>query len=72
VKTLWNAGWSHGKEKLGLKPDTAKGSYYFNPLTDAAGTPEQREQYPLSYPLNVWPEKGVVDGFEESGKKLGW
>ena len=24
-KTLFNAGWSHGKEKLGDKPDLAKG-----------------------------------------------
>ncbi len=25
---------SHGKEKLGNKPDVAKASYYFNPISD--------------------------------------
>ena len=33
-KSFYNAGWSHGKEKLGDKPDFAKASYYFNPITD--------------------------------------
>ena len=33
-KSFNNAGWSHGKEKLGDKPDFAKASYYFNPITD--------------------------------------
>jgi len=70
-KTLFNAGWSHGKEKLGAKPDLAKGSFYFNPLTDAPGTAEDREKYPLSYPVNVWPEDVVVSGFQQEAKELG-
>ena len=50
--SMYNAGWSHGKEKLGDKPDTAKGSFYFNPLTDAPGNDEDRAKYPVSYPKN--------------------
>ena len=30
--SMWNAGWSHGKEKLGDIPDVSKGSFYANPL----------------------------------------
>lgn len=33
--SLYNFGWSHGKEMLGARPDTHKGSYYANPLLDA-------------------------------------
>lgn len=33
-ESLYNSGWSFGKEKMGDKPDTKKGSYYFNPLSD--------------------------------------
>lgn len=34
--SLYNFGWSHGKESLGNRgPDTHKGSYYANPLLDA-------------------------------------
>lgn len=70
-KTLYNAGWSHGKEKLGDKPDFAKGSFYFNPLSDEPGTAELREKFPLSYPCNVWPDKDKMPSFEESAKDLG-
>ena len=70
-KTLYNAGWSHGKEKLGDKPDTAKGSFYFNPLSDKPGTPELRHQFPLSYPRNVWPDDEKIPGFESKAKNLG-
>lgn len=31
-ESMYNVGWSHGKEKMGDKPDTSKGSYYGNPL----------------------------------------
>jgi hypothetical protein len=55
--SLYNAGWSHGKEKLGDKPDFAKGSYYFNPITDEPGTEHDRATYPLSYPKNIWPNE---------------
>ena len=59
-KSFYNAGWSHGKEKLGDKPDFAKASYYFNPITDKPGTEEEREQYPASYPSNKWPDETKV------------
>jgi hypothetical protein len=69
-KSLYNAGWSHGKEKLGDKPDFAKGSFYFNPLTDAPGTQEERDQFPVSYPCNIWPTESMPT-FEPAAKKLG-
>jgi len=55
--SLFNAGWSHGKERLGDKPDFAKGSFYFNPLSDAPGTEEDREKFPWAMPLNIWPKE---------------
>lgn len=67
--SLYNAGWSHGKEKLGDKPDFAKGSFYFNPLSDAPGTEEDREQFPWAMPRNLWPEE--LPELEGSCKALG-
>mmetsp|Transcript_105323 Transcript_105323/g.187213 ORF Transcript_105323/g.187213 Transcript_105323/m.187213 type:complete len:378 (+) Transcript_105323:67-1200(+) len=54
--SMFNAGWSHGKEKLGDKPDLAKGSFYFNPLSDSPGTEEDREKFPWALPKNLWPK----------------
>ena len=68
--SLYNVGWSHGKEKLGDKPDWAKGSFYFNPLTDTPGSDEDRAQYPASYPCNLWPRTCIPD-FEANAKRLG-
>jgi hypothetical protein len=31
-ESMYNVGWSYGKEKLGDKPDFGKGSFYANPL----------------------------------------
>ena len=59
-ESMYNAGWSHGKEKLGDEPDFAKASYYFNPLTDKPGTDAEREKYPASYPCNKWPNEEEV------------
>lgn len=70
-KSMYNAGWSHGKEKLGDLPDYHKASFYFNPITDVPGTEEDRQRFPASYPVNKWPEEGVVDGLESLGKKMG-
>mmetsp|Transcript_5598 Transcript_5598/g.10494 ORF Transcript_5598/g.10494 Transcript_5598/m.10494 type:complete len:363 (-) Transcript_5598:177-1265(-) len=67
---MYNAGWSHGKEKLGDKPDFAKGSFYFNPLTDTPGTPELQQKYPGFFPNNVWPTEELPE-FEPAAKKLG-
>mmetsp|Transcript_3472 Transcript_3472/g.4613 ORF Transcript_3472/g.4613 Transcript_3472/m.4613 type:complete len:420 (-) Transcript_3472:21-1280(-) len=71
--SLYNAGWSHGKEKLGddKPPDTSKGSFYYNPLTDTPGTPEDRQQYPLSYPCNLWPDKDILPGFKQNACHIG-
>jgi len=70
-RSLYNAGWSHGKEKLGDKPDYAKGSFYFNPLTDTPGSEEDRARYPASYPCNIWPDESAIPGFEVAAKHLG-
>ena len=69
-ESFYNTGWSHGKEKLGDKPDFSKASYYFNPLTDLPGTPELREKYPASYPCNKWPTSACPN-FEGDAKILG-
>jgi isopenicillin N synthase-like dioxygenase len=69
--SLFNAGWSHGKEKLGDEPDTAKASFYYNPVTDLPGTVEDREKYPLSYPANKWPTEERLPNFQKHAKELG-
>jgi isopenicillin N synthase-like dioxygenase len=69
--SLFNSGWSHGKEKLGDEPDTAKGSFYYNPVTDLPGTPEDRATYPLSYPANKWPAEERIPNFKTAAKELG-
>ena len=73
-RSLYNVGWSRGKEKLGDEPDFSKGSYYFNPITDKPGTDEERETYPASFPCNIWPDEVAnrqLDGFRESARELG-
>jgi isopenicillin N synthase-like dioxygenase len=70
-QSMYNAGWSHGKEKLGDTPDFNKASFYFNPITDMPGTEEDRQRFPASYPINKWPEDGIVEGLETLGKKMG-
>lgn len=54
----YNVGWSHGKESLkpGV-PDTAKGSFYANPLQDTPTDvdPATSAQYPSYYSPNIWP-----------------
>lgn len=70
-ESLYNAGWSLGKEKLGDgEPDFAKGSFYYNPCTDKPGSELDRQTYPLSYPCNVWPDDKMPD-FEPAAKELG-
>ena len=45
--SLYNFGWSHGKEVLGSAPDTHKGSYYANPLLDApTDDPQLMHRFP--------------------------
>ncbi|GKY93754.1 hypothetical protein MPSEU_000342500 [Mayamaea pseudoterrestris] len=69
-ESLYNSGWSFGKEKLGDTPDTSKGSFYFNPITDTPGTLDDRQQYPLSYPKNIWPTEKLPE-LEPAAKELG-
>ena len=69
--SFYNAGWSHGKEKLGDEPDFSKASYYFNPITDTPGTAVEREQYPASYPCNKWPTEQEIPHFKDNAKILG-
>lgn len=56
---------------MGDKPDTAKASFYFNPITDSPGTADDREQYPLSYPSNLWPDEERLPGFRDVCCSLG-
>eukprot|EP01083_Nonionella_stella_P021441 59454_1 len=44
--SFYSSGYSHGKEKLGHKPDVSKASFYFNPVTDVPGTAQERKDYP--------------------------
>jgi isopenicillin N synthase-like dioxygenase len=54
------------------KPDTAKGSYYANPLLDVpAVSDEQRAACPEYYSGNVWPTIPEAAGLEEAFKALG-
>jgi hypothetical protein len=72
--SLYNAGWSHGKERLGgdhRPADTSKGSYYYNPVSDAPGTEEDRRRFPLAYPRNVWPEESLLPTFRHRAIALG-
>lgn len=72
-ESLYNVGWSYGKEKLGDKPDTAKGSFYGNPLYEAAGTDELRKKYPFFYPKNIWPTSTIPEleaAFKDLGKVM--
>lgn len=73
VASLYNSGWSHGKEKLGANkaPDFAKGSFYYNPVTDLPGTAEERAKYPYSYPLNKWPSADRMPGFQTEAQAMG-
>jgi len=69
--SLWNVGWSHGKEKLGDKPDLAKGSFYANPLfDDPAPDEETYKANPYAYPKNLWP-KNDIPALEPAFKELG-
>lgn len=51
-ESFYSVGWSHGKEKVeGDKYDTAKGSFYANPITDDVVQDIMRRDF--NYPLNV-------------------
>ena len=78
ASSLYNAGWSYGKEQLGHNkpPDTSKGSFYYNPVTDTPGTEQDRIRYPYSYPCNIWPPSNQVNDdllpdFQKNAKQMG-
>eukprot|EP01090_Pellita_catalonica_P020611 TRINITY_DN7450_c0_g1_i1.p1 TRINITY_DN7450_c0_g1~~TRINITY_DN7450_c0_g1_i1.p1 ORF type:complete len:396 (+),score=66.68 TRINITY_DN7450_c0_g1_i1:110-1189(+) len=69
--SMYNVGWSLGKEKIGDKPDLAKGSYYCNPVFDNAATSEEElKKYPWACPPNIWPTETVPE-MEAAFKNLG-
>ncbi|KAL2915888.1 hypothetical protein HK105_204589 [Polyrhizophydium stewartii] len=68
-------GWSHGKEIMNGKPDTAKGSYYNNPIRDVP--PKSRDpDYIAKFPEygfpNVWPKElpELREAFMELGQLI--
>lgn len=62
-------GWSHGKEVMNGRPDTAKGSFYANPLLDSPNvSSDLRAQYPEYYEGNTWPSASVLPDFERDFK----
>jgi isopenicillin N synthase-like dioxygenase len=71
--SLYNFGWSCGKETLenGL-PDVNKGSYYANPLIDepAQGSKELEKQYYAYCRPNIWPRQHLPE-LEAAFKALG-
>ena len=69
AESLFNSGWSFGKEKLGEKPDVNKASFYFNPLSDDP-RPETRELYPWALPANRWPGESLPE-MEKWCKQVG-
>lgn len=72
--TRYNVGWSCGKETLANgRYDTDKGSYYVQPIHDAALEDKAKRLYPnvpeFTTP-NVWPDESVLPGFEETFETL--
>lgn len=62
-------GWSHGKEVMNGRPDTAKGSFYANPLLDSPDVAQDlKETYPEYYEGNTWPSSAVLPNFERDFK----
>ncbi|KAI9144296.1 hypothetical protein BKA69DRAFT_1056745 [Paraphysoderma sedebokerense] len=57
-ESKYNFGWSCGKEIMNGKPDTAKGSFYANPLYDV---PETDEKMIAKYPFFLRPNKWLPE-----------
>ncbi|BEJ15215.1 hypothetical protein CspHIS471_0409820 [Cutaneotrichosporon sp. HIS471] len=71
-ETTYSFGWSHGKEVMNGQPDTAKGSYYANPLVDTPAVSEDKKNaYPEYYAGNIWPDVVELEDFEGAFKALG-
>lgn len=69
--TLYQTGWSCGREKFQGKPDLAKGSFYANPIFEdpANGDESTRNQFPWASWSNVWPEE--LPELEQAFKEMG-
>lgn len=51
------------------RPDTAKGSFYANPLLDTPKVSEElKKGNPEYYEGNIWPASDVLPGFEDDFK----
>lgn len=71
-EAFYSFGWSHGKEKLEGKPDTAKGSFYFNPIADKPiADPKLVEKYPTFAHPNIWPTEEDCPGMAHAAKACG-
>ena len=80
--SMYSFGWSLGREQLNNKPDTAKGSYYNNPLYDdplsesplpgesEEGRRRLKEQHRPFFGENVWPRTELPE-LEMAFKALG-
>ena len=68
--SMYNAGWSFGKEKMGDTPDFAKASFYYNPLLDDP-SPELRAEYPWALPANKWPDESSLPHFRDNCREIG-
>lgn len=69
--SFYNLGWSHGKEMFAGREDTAKGSYYGNPLLDVpSSNAEDVERYPSYCRPNLWP-RNALPALEPAFKELG-
>jgi len=67
----YSYGWSHGKEKMkDGKTDTAKGSYYANPVFDLTDDEELKVKYPGVYTDNIWPTEDCPE-MEPAFKVMG-
>ncbi|CAK9780178.1 Clavaminate synthase-like protein [Cutaneotrichosporon oleaginosum] len=67
-ETTYSFGWSHGKEVMNGRPDTAKGSFYANPLTDrACVSAPKRARYPEYFADNIWPDAAFAAAFKALG-----
>lgn len=69
-------GWSHGKEKVeGNKFDTAKGSFYFNPVTDTPVDPVADAELVKAHPTfchpNIWPSEEDCPGMAAASRVCG-
>ena len=61
--SLYNFGWSHGKEALADgQPDRQKGSYYANPVLDEpCQDAELMKKFPAYCRPNIWPHNHLPE-----------